>query len=418
MHLNLSKNENFVKKNNYKHVTDIYHGDGYIEISVNIKEHHPLLQSKTEKKDIRNRFKGKTNDQSSKIKDFIDVDSNVHITMYEEWKKWKNLVIEKKILSSELQEYSFTKFIEQYFYNPDIVVQNWDDVGDENVSGEDESSWSENQSHSSDSDWEHKIHRNLIRTFTIKGIKIKLKYRKVNTYSIDIVKFREIDNSEYLKNSSLKEFDLVKDYFPCCIKDVHEEFQRVKNGLVKLIKCNSIIPEFWEFYKDIYNLLISIETDLENFEKDAFREIGKYAAKDKEKNDVFEIITLRRKVFIQLFNFIWVLYKSKRLIKRVVDSHRKYEPIDKRESFRNKSPKYPRLMVEQSPNQKTLEDYDVIHRTSFDATNKDAFSNEEIKSNINRDPNINDRQSEGSLIIDIIADNEPDIHSGKILVWL
>ena len=115
MHLNLSKNENFVKKNNYKHVTDIYHGDGYIEISVNIKEHHPLLQSKTEKKDIRNRFKGKTNDQSSKIKDFIDVDSNVHITMYEEWKKWKNLVIEKKILSSELQEYSFTKFIEQYF---------------------------------------------------------------------------------------------------------------------------------------------------------------------------------------------------------------------------------------------------------------------------------------------------------------
>lgn len=202
--------------------------------------------------------------------------------MHEECKKCKNLVIEKKILSSELQEYSFTKFIEQYFYNPDIVVQNWDEAIDEKVS-EDESSWSDNQSHSSSSDCEHRIHRDLIRTFTIKGIKIKLKYRKVNTYSIDIVKFREIDNSEYLNNYSLKEFDLVKDYFPCCIKDVHEEFQRVKNGLVKLIKCNNIIPEFWEFYKDIYNLLVSIETDLENFEKDAFREVGKYASKVKEK---------------------------------------------------------------------------------------------------------------------------------------
>ena len=381
----------YCKEKNYKHVTDIYHGDGYIEISVSIKDHHPLLQNKADVNDIyKKNYGGKLNEPNSKIRELIDVDTNAYITMHEEWKKCKNLVIEKKILSSDLQEYSFTKFIEQYFYNPDIVVQNCDEVGEEDVSGDEESSWSDNQSHSSSSDCEHRIHRNLIRTFTIKGIKIKLKYRKVSTYSIDIVKFREIDNSEYLKTYSMKEFDQVKDNFPWWIKDLHEEFQRVKNGLVKLIKWINIIPEFLEFYKDIYNLLITIEGDLEKFEKDAFREIGKYAGKEKEKNDIFEIIMLRKKVFIQLFNFIWVLYKSKRLIKRVTDSHRKYEPIDKRESHRGRSPRPPRLMTEASANGRNYDEYDVIHRQSFDATNNTPNLNEEVKSTINKDPNVND----------------------------
>lgn len=48
----VEKCENWREKN-YKHVTCIYHGDGYIEISVFIKEHHPLLQNKAEIQDYK-----------------------------------------------------------------------------------------------------------------------------------------------------------------------------------------------------------------------------------------------------------------------------------------------------------------------------------------------------------------------------
>lgn len=82
-------------------------------------------------------------------------------------------------------------------------------------------------------------------------------------------------------------------------------------------------------YQEIVNLLTNVEDNLEQFEKDAFHEIGRYADKAKEKNDIFEIILLRRKLLIQLFNYICVLYKAKRLIKRIADAQKKQEPVEK-----------------------------------------------------------------------------------------
>ena len=60
----------------YKHVYNIYHTNGYIEISVSIKEHHPLLHAKID-----------AQQPNDKMYDMIDVDSSAHITMHEECKK-------------------------------------------------------------------------------------------------------------------------------------------------------------------------------------------------------------------------------------------------------------------------------------------------------------------------------------------
>lgn len=71
-------------------------------------------------------------------------------------------------------------------------------------------------------------------------------------------------------------------------------------------------------------------------------------------------------------------------------------------------------MTELSINQRNLEDYDVIQRSSFDAIKKDTLMNEEVKSNINRDPNLIEKQSEDSLVIDIAENNQIDTRSGKL----
>lgn len=63
------------KEKMYKHVYDYYHLMGYVEISVSIKEHHPLLHAKDDKL------------ANDKIQSLIDVDASAHITMHEECKK-------------------------------------------------------------------------------------------------------------------------------------------------------------------------------------------------------------------------------------------------------------------------------------------------------------------------------------------
>lgn len=253
--------------------------------------------------------------------------------MYEECKKCKHLTIEKKTINSELQEYSFTKFLEQYFYNPEIVVQHTDEFVQEEVKL-DESSSSDMSGHS-ESNCEHKIHRDLIRTFVIGGYKIKMKYRKIDNYSIDIVKFRDIDNTEYQKKLSLEEYDIIKEHFPVCIKDLHNEINKVKSILEKILQIMDPDILFHEFYSETNQLISKTESELEVFEKDAFDEISRYA--DMQNSNVFELTMLRKKLFIQLFNFIWILFKAKRLIKRINEAEIKFIEPGQRRSSKHKS---------------------------------------------------------------------------------
>jgi hypothetical protein len=154
----------------------------------------------------------------------------------------------------------------------------------------------------SGSNCEHKIHRDLIRTFVIGEYKIKMRYRKIETYSIDIVKFRDIDSTEYHKKLSLEEFEIIKENFPVCIKDVHNEIQKVKTILERILQVMDTDYSFNEFYEETNSLISKTESELEVFEKDAYEEIAKYASE--ETFNVFELTMLRKKLFIQLFNFV------------------------------------------------------------------------------------------------------------------
>jgi hypothetical protein len=249
--------------------------------------------------------------------------------MYEECKKCKHLTIEKKSINSELQEYSFTKFLEQYFYNPEIVVQHTDEFVQEEVKL-DESSSSDMSGHS-ESNCEHKIHRDLIRTFVIGGYKIKMKYRKIDNYSIDIVKFRDIDNTEYQKKLSMEELEIIRENFPVCIKELRNEINKVKSILERILQIMDPDILFNEFYSETNLLISKTETELDVFEKDAYDEIAKYL--DEESSNVFELTMLRKKLFIQLFNFICILFKAKRLIKRINEAEIKFiDPVQRRSS--------------------------------------------------------------------------------------
>lgn len=306
------------KEKIHRHVIDIYHGEGYVEISMSIKEQSRYAQARQEDKDYDQKFKNRENN-ANWIKDILSHEATESITMYEEWKRWRSLTVEKKNLNSEIQEYSFTKFLEQYFYNPQIVVQNTDEMLQEPLN-EDDSSSSSNSSSSSANDCEHKIHRDLIRTFVIDGTKIKFKFRIIDTYSIDIVKFRDIDNSAYYKKIAGEEFKIIDDNFAYSIKELDCEFIKVKSMLEKVISAIDLEFFYAESFEDVYDLLISIEKDLKEFEKDAFQEIDRFRNKESHKNDVFSLIVLRKKLFIQIFNFVWILYKAKRLLKRIWDA--------------------------------------------------------------------------------------------------
>jgi hypothetical protein len=306
------------KEKMHRHVTDIYHGEGYVEISISIKEQSRYAQARQDEKDYDQKFKNRENN-ANWIKDILNHEATESITMYEEWKRWRSLTVEKKNLNSEIQEYSFTKFLEQYFYNPQIVVQNTDEMLQEPLNEEDSSS-SSNSSSSSGNDCEHKIHRDLIRTFVIDGTKIKIRFRTIDSYSIDIVKFRDIDNSAYYKKIAAEEFKIIDDNFAYSIKELDWEYIRVKSMLEKIISALDLEFCYAESFEDVYNLLSNVEKDLKDFEMDGFQEIDRFRNKENHKNDVFSLIMLRRKLFIQIFNFTWMLYKSKRLLKRIWDA--------------------------------------------------------------------------------------------------
>ena len=134
----------------YKHVNDIYHGEGYIEISVSIKDHHRFLQKQDEKENDKNRKNKNRENTQNKLRELMVEDASGVIRMHEECKKCRGLMRDMKSINSELQEYSFTKFLEQYFYNSSIVLQNNDQVIKENYK-EDDSSSSDNISEKSES---------------------------------------------------------------------------------------------------------------------------------------------------------------------------------------------------------------------------------------------------------------------------
>lgn len=229
-------------------------------------------------------------------------------------------------MSSDFQEYSFIKFISQYFYNQDLVIQNTEEVNILNESkNEDESSSDSDSSGHSESNCDHRVHRDLIRTFTMRGIKIKIKFRKTDTYAIDILKFRDIDNTQYFKSLFLEEFDIIKENFPVCMKNIHEEFQVLKSILSRVIKHPDIIFNFIDFYQEISNIVHAVENNFEEFEIDAFREIERYASIENNKNNVFDIILLRKRFYIELFNYICLIYKSKRALRKIFDSQKKFE---------------------------------------------------------------------------------------------
>jgi hypothetical protein len=391
------------KEKMYKHVIDIYHSSGYIEISLSIKEHHPLLQAK-----IEAQASNENNHDN-----MIDVDSSAHITMHEECKRCRSFIVEKKTLSSDSQEYSFTKFIEQYFYNHSLTVQNTEEV---NIlhSKQEESSSDSSSSSESESSCEHKIHRDLIRTFTIRGIKIKLKFKKIHTYSIDIIKFRDIDNTVYLNNITLLEFDLIKNNFPCCIKGLNEEMQRTKSIIFRVMKKLDQNTNFLDFYQDMVKILISVEYNLENFEKDAFNEIERYAAVKDIKNTIFEVTLLRKKIFIQLFNFVWILYKGKRLIKKIFDSQRKIE-IKNAKSLNQMKLSREHSRAEVSSLSKNREFNEAMSRTPSNKNMplmRPVFLNDEISMLLEQNiPNFT--QSDSPKIVNVEV--QPEISESKII---
>ena len=239
-----------------------------------------------------------------------------------------------------------------------------------------------------------------------------MKYKKIDTYSIDILKFRDIDNSDYLKRIATDEFDIIKENFPCCIKDVHEEFQRVRSIVLRLLRSTDIKEKFKELYQNTINLLKNSEEDLENFEKDAFHEIERYASKEHVKNDVFEIILLRKKLFIQLFNHVCILFKGKRLLKRINESYKKLEAKEHKVSLHKKGSRLQPAKLEYATSTpKTKEQGEEPVKMSPEKPYKHFSLNDEGEAadndNMTQAYKISNREMPDFL------EAEPDIHSGK-----
>lgn len=94
-----------------------------------------------------------------------------------------------------------------------------------------------------------------------------MKYKKVDTYKIDIIKFRDIDNSSYLRELSSEELTIISTNFPVCIKDIHNEFQKIKFALTKVLNLNFSGTKFQEYYQNTQKLILNAENDFEQFEK-------------------------------------------------------------------------------------------------------------------------------------------------------
>jgi len=95
---------------------DIHHGEGYIEISIATKDESRYAHGKHEDRDHEKRNKYKNKEPTNTwIQRMVNQEQSESIIMFEECKRCRSLTLEKKILNSELQEYSFTKFLEQYF---------------------------------------------------------------------------------------------------------------------------------------------------------------------------------------------------------------------------------------------------------------------------------------------------------------
>jgi len=132
----------------------------------------------------------------------------------------------------------------------------------------------------------------LLRPLFLGDTKLKWNINKINTYNIDIIKFRDIDTSDYLQSLSQKEIELINENFPVCMHEIHNEFQKVEYILIKIINISDMDLKFTEYYQETKNLLVRTEEDLEKFEKDAFTEIEKFSSE----NDVNVLyLTLLRK---------------------------------------------------------------------------------------------------------------------------
>ncbi|CAI2382914.1 unnamed protein product [Moneuplotes crassus] len=367
-------NENcrFCKKKNLNHVTNFYHGEGVIEISISEanKTHTQLTFAE---KEMEKRKSDKNSSKKEKI-----VDSSSPITMSqemlckenqnkdrnsnEEVKRHcdKKIIGQKKSLV-ELQEYSFAKFLQQYFYNPNLLLQYTDEeVEDENLY---ESSSSNSSSPLDSIQSERKIHRDLIRTFALGDYRIKVKYKKIDTYTIDIVKFREIDNSSYLDSLSHKELELIRENFSVCASDISNEFQKIKFGLEKILdipnsgadifsvknrlraniressfRSSRILQNelnFRSYFEDTQDLLLNAENDFDKFKEDSFLEIDKFV--NLEERNVLHLSMLRKKILIQIFNYTCIIFKSKRLLKRITETLYKLEPWQKQKKVKKES---------------------------------------------------------------------------------
>jgi len=240
---------------------------------------------------------------------------------------------------------------------------------------------------------EHKIHRDLIRTFVINGTKIKIKYKVDESYSIDIVRFKDIDNSDYITELSKEEFQVIEGNFAYCMKEVDYEFYKVRSALEKTINCVDVQSLFHENLQGVYTLLINIENDLKIFEKDAFEEIGIFREK-RDKNNLFEIIMLRKKLFVQLFNYSCILYKAKRMLKKICDFQVSF---DTREAIVKKPYKKDSKIEHSSSVSKTREYIEEQNKVNFEVITKHKSMNENFQSfgaRLNTKKSIDDKSSD------------------------
>ena len=152
-----------------------------------------------------------------------------------------------------------------------------------------------------------------------------MKFKKKDTYSIDIVKFRDIDNTKYFKKLYNNELTIITNNFWLCINHLNRGIQIMKSVLKNLIMKIETHKRFVDFYQEANKIVQSIESSFEKFEKEVSKEITNNQSLPDDKNNVFDIILLRKNLFIHLFNYVCLIYKSKRCIKRIFESEKKFE---------------------------------------------------------------------------------------------
>ena len=255
----------------HKHMINIYHKDGMVEITIAVSDKVKREHAELEK----------------------DFDDQCSIVMYGNCQVCHRKVTPKQPIMSDLHEYSFAKFLEQYFYNGAIKNRGWEEESFQ---------------------CSHRIHREITRYFNLNGVKISFTFHPVEPYTIEIVNIKEMDTSEALLRKKDKDAQSLLQSFLQCQSILSNEMRDRRRALKTFaVEVRTLPAQFKHLLEELLDMSKQARADLEAFKDQVFTELSR----GEEFHNMFEVDFARRKIFVNLMNY-GVLFNKMRLVEKTI----------------------------------------------------------------------------------------------------